>query len=137
MKQVILFLTLIGLSFSSYAEQNIEEEINQQPIEIRIAIMAMKSCMEQYIEPARLQGIEQRVDHAVKRIEGYCRNNDEAKAYHAVVGYSKQPETKAFLACVSQLKPLVESPSVQKLIGNHRNDVNIVLAGGIPQPICR
>ena len=121
MKILSLPTAILFMSFSAFAEKNIEAEINKQPIEIQIGIMAMKSCMEQYIAPAKLEGLEQRIDNAVKRVEGYCHNKDEERAYNAVLGYSQQPETKVFLKCAAQLKPLIESPSVQKLIGKHTN----------------
>lgn len=137
-KNITRFSVILLLaSMPAMAEKNIAKEINAQPLEIRLAVIALKSCMEQYVDAKSLNGIEQRVHRAVKRVEGYCKQKNEKHAYQAVLHYSKQRETRAALACVRQLKPLLDRPAVQNLIGKHRKDVNTVLAGGIPTPICR
>ncbi len=137
MKTITLFIMFSCFGFSVFAQKSTLAELNQQPMEIRIAFLAMKSCMEQYLTPSQLLGLEQRINDGVKRVQRYCRNKDETGAYKAVVGYSKEPEGRAALTCAKQLQPLLESPSVRQKIGKHINDVNIVLAGGIPKPICR
>ena len=93
--------------------------------------------MTQYLDQSTMDRLEPKLLNAIQRVEGYCRNKNEASAYKAVQYYAAQAETKAAIICFQQLKPILDQPSVSHALKKHQSDINTVLAGRIPRPICR
>ncbi|GEM_PF-4312001 len=138
MRWILLITSLHLLSSHSFAMETKQlPSVSQQPLAIQLAVSALKGCMSQYLSPQAMQNLEPKLLNAIKRVEGYCKNKNEKSAYKAVQYYAAQPEAKAARTCFKQLKPLLDQPNVKNLLQKYQSDINTVLAGGIPQPICR
>jgi hypothetical protein len=75
-------------------------------------------------------------DQANRQIVAYCKEGNKQKAREVAQYYATTDEGTAALDCAAQIKPLVDQPAVQKLLGNYKDMVNEVMSGQVPQDVC-
>lgn len=137
-QNIVIALVLVGASSTSHAWDKVAmPDISAQPLAVQVGVAALKGCMAQYLDKNTMDKLENNVINAIKNVQYYCKTGDENSAYVAVKRYSKRSEISAARKCVQQLKPMLDSPEIQNILGKHKSDVNIALSGGIPTPICR
>ena len=112
-------------------------DISSQPIAIQVGILALKGCMQQYLSEQTMAQLESNIVNAVKNVQFHCQANNESAAYNAVIRYSNRPEITVARKCIQQLEPMLDNTNLKNLLGEHESDVNKIIAGEIPTPICR
>ncbi len=137
MKHVVLFsvLSLIFLANATRSEAFVMPQ--QSDPATQLLLQTLVECGKQKL------GGENSIDlayamgeQANRQIVSYCKSGNKKKAYDTAVFYSKTDQGKAALECAAQLKPLVEQPSVQQILGMYGSMVNDVMNGVIPQDVC-
>ncbi len=137
MKKLLFILFLTGISSHAFAESISITLDNKQPLEIQLAAAALKGCMAETIPESQLADIEKRTEVIANQVKQHCQNKDEEKAYQLVAYHFNQQEAQTAIQCAQQLRPLLDSPTVKQAISKHMADVEMVLNGQIPRPICR
>ena len=114
-----------------------EQMVSRQPNAVQLVIRALKLCVTQSLTEPEYKHLERKAIEAVKHIEAHCKQKNEKAAYQTARYYASEPEAATIIACASHLKPIINAPSLAKIMAPYKDDMNLVLAGGVPQPICR
>ncbi len=136
LKTTVLILTALLLRAPLAQAQNMGIPQQSDPA-AQAVIMALIACGEQKlggqagVDMAKAMG-----DQANRQIVAYCREGNKSKAHDVAAYYAGTDEGKILMECAAQLRPLVEQPAVQQLLGVYKPMVNDILNGSVPQDVC-
>lgn len=102
-----------------------------------LVIQSLMECGKQKLGGEN--GVElakQMGDQANRQIVAYCKDGNKQKAREVAQYYATTDEGKAALECAAQIKPLVDQPPIQKMLGIYKEMVNDILNGVVPADVC-
>jgi hypothetical protein len=134
--RVAIAASLLAILSSNLYAFEMPKEAKDNPV-AQLLIQSLVECGKQKM------GGEESVDvaygmaeQANRQIVAYCKAGNKDKAYQTAQYYAATDEGKAVLACATQLKPLIDQPATQKLLGSYKQMVAEVVGGNIPQDVC-
>lgn len=139
------FLVTLLFSQLEAATSKVDEEwLRQQraalPPGANIVLSMLEICVKNELGVTDQKAVSRRlmrlVVQAEQQIRQACQVKDIQKAHTIAKQYAATTEGKATMVCIQKLKPLIEQPSVQKLLGKHQPKARTILAGGIPANVC-
>lgn len=124
------------LSLAAFSAEAIELPQSEDPA-AQLVLQSLAECGKQKLGgEAGMDMAKQMGDQANRQIVAYCKEGDKDNARKVAEYYAQTDEGKAAMECATQIKPLVDQPAVQKLLGNYKDMVNDIMNGQVPQDVC-
>lgn len=134
---LLSFFSIYMLTVYAHAGDPLAEEKKRVPPGAILVISLLEVCMKEELGgDDAFNNMVEMGRQAERQISSACRDKNIKKAHQIARYYASTREGKAAFACAAKVRPIVQDPFIQKLLGKHVATANTIMAGHVPENVC-